>query len=255
MNHYYRNWLFAVIVLVMTGSAVASDLEKEQRWRDEVEDLIMDGESIDLMVDDRAIFSIFTEAATDSRLGMIVVHGTGIHPDWEQVVQPIRVEMAEAGWHTLSIQIPILHNDAEYEEYAAIYPEVPGRLKAAERFMKEKGVETLLIVAHSQGATMASYYLSRHTSDAKGLIAIGMGATQKDSHVNSAESLKKITIPVLDLYGDDDLPGVLETVEARKAGAAHNTRYSQQVIEGANHFFDGVDDELISAVVDWVQQF
>ena len=56
MNHYHRNWLFALLVLVMTGSAVASDLEKEQRWRDEVEDLIMDGESIDLMVDDRAIF-------------------------------------------------------------------------------------------------------------------------------------------------------------------------------------------------------
>ena len=60
---------------------------------------------------------------------------------------------------------------------------------------------------------------------------------------------------MLDLYGDDDLPGVLETAEARKAGAAHNARYSQQVIEGANHFFDGVDDELISAVVDWVQRF
>ncbi len=113
----------------------------------------------------------------------------------------------------------------------------------------------MVIAAHSQGATMASYYLSRHASDVKGLIAIGMGATQKDSNVNSAESLKRITVPVLDLYGDDDLPGVLETIDARKAGAAHNARYSQQVIEGANHFFDGVDDELISAVVDWVQGF
>ena len=103
INHHRRNRLFALILLVMTGLAVASDLEKEQRWRDEVEDLIMDGESVDLMVDNQAIFSIFTEAATDSRLGMIVVHGTGIHPDWEQVVQPIRVQMAEAGWHTLSI--------------------------------------------------------------------------------------------------------------------------------------------------------
>ncbi|MBT5190163.1 MAG: DUF3530 family protein [Proteobacteria bacterium] len=103
INHHRRNRLFALILLVMTGLAVASDLEKEQRWRDEVEDLIMDGESVDLMVDNQAIFSIFTEAATDSTLGMIVVHGTGIHPDWEQVVQPIRVQMAEAGWHTLSI--------------------------------------------------------------------------------------------------------------------------------------------------------
>ena len=101
---------------------------------------------------------------------------------------------------------------------------------------------------------MAVLLCSSH-ADGNQAFGIGMGATQKDSHVNSAESLKQITIPVLDLYGDDDLPGVLETGEARKAGAAHNTRYSQQVIEGANHFFDGVDDELISAVVDWVQRF
>ena len=74
-NHHHRHWLFALLLLVMTGSVAASDLEKEQRWRDEVEDLIMDGESVDLMVDNQAIFSIFTEAATDSRLGMIVVHG------------------------------------------------------------------------------------------------------------------------------------------------------------------------------------
>ena len=254
-NYHPRNRLLALLLLVMTGSAVASDFEKEQRWRDEVEDLIMDGESIDLMVDDRAIFSIFTEAATDSRLGMIVVHGTGIHPDWEQVVQPIRVEMAEAGWHTLSIQMPILHNDAEYEEYAAIYPEVPGRLKAAERFMKEKGVETLLIVAHSQGATMSSYFLSRNPNQVDGLIAIGMNSNQKDPNINSAESLKNINIPVLDLYGSEDLPSVLETVERRAQAGRHNARYSQQIINEANHFFDGMNDELLEAVATWSSTF
>ncbi|MBT7671996.1 MAG: DUF3530 family protein, partial [Proteobacteria bacterium] len=111
--------------------------------------------------------------------------------------------------------MPILHNDAEYEEYAAIYPEVPGRLKAAESFMKEKGVTTLLIVAHSQGATMSSYFLSRNPNQVDGFIAIGMNSNQKNLDINSAESLKNINIPVLDLYGSEDLPSVLETVERR----------------------------------------
>ena len=82
-----------------------------------------------------------------------------------------------------------------------------------------------------------------------------MGATQKDSDVNSAISLKTINIPVLDLYGSDDLLGVLETTELRKQAATHNSQYSQQVIQGANHFFDEMDDELIRAVADWSQQF
>ena len=251
-----RPLIIAWITLLMLAAPVAaSDLEKEQRWREQVEDSIMDGEAVDLVVEGREIFAIYTEAEDGSDKGMIVVHGTGIHPNWQQVVQPIRVEMAAHGWNTLSIQMPILHNEAQYEEYVALYPEVPPRLSAAEAFLKDRGIQTLLIAAHSQGATMSSYYLSRHPSDVKGLIAIGMGATQKDSHINSAQSLKKITIPVLDLYGDDDLPGVLDTVDARTESSAHNAQYSQQMIKDANHFFDGMDDELVSAVAGWAQQF
>jgi pimeloyl-ACP methyl ester carboxylesterase len=244
-----------ITILMLGVSAYASDLEKEQRWREEVEDSIMDGEAVDLRVDGYDVFAIYTEAEDGSDKGMIVVHGTGIHPNWQHVVQPIRIEMIAHGWNTLSIQMPILHNEAEYEEYVPLYPEVPPRLRAAEAFLKDRGVKTLLIVAHSQGATMSSYYLSRHPSDVKGLIAIGMGATQKDSHVNSAESLKNIAIPVLDLFGDDDLPGVLETADRRKNSSVHNAHYSQQVIEGANHFFDGMDHDLITAVADWARQF
>lgn len=251
-----RPLIIAWITLLMLAAPVAaSDLEKEQRWREQVEDSIMDGEAVDLVVEGRKIFAIYMEAEDGSDKGMIVVHGTGIHPNWQQVVQPIRVEMAAHGWNTLSIQMPILHNEAQYEEYVALYPEVPPRLRAAEAFLKDRGIQTLLIAAHSQGATMSSYYLSRHPSDVKGLIAIGMGATQKDSHINSAQSLKKITIPVLDLYGDDDLPGVLDTVDARTESSAHNAQYSQQIIKDANHFFDGMDDELVSAVAGWAQQF
>ena len=244
-----------ITLLVLAAPVAASDLEKEQRWREQVEDSIMDGEAVDLVVEGREIFAIYMEAEDGSDKGMIVVHGTGIHPNWQQVVQPIRVEMAAHGWNTLSIQMPILHNEAQYEEYVALYPEVPPRLRAAEAFLKDRGIQTLLIAAHSQGATMSSYYLSRHPSDVKGLIAIGMGATQKDSHINSAQSLKKITIPVLDLYGDDDLPGVLDTVDARTESSTHNAQYSHQMIKGAKHFFDGMDDERVSAVAGWAQQF
>jgi pimeloyl-ACP methyl ester carboxylesterase len=250
-----KKYIVLILGIALVAPGFASDLGKEQRWREQVADSIMDGEEVDVMVDGRGVFGIYTEAANDSKKGMIVVHGTGIHPNWEQVVQPIRVAMAEYGWNTLSIQMPILHNDANHEEYVLLYPEVPPRLKAAEQFLKQMGAKTLIIVAHSQGATMSSYYLSRNTNDIQGFVAIGMGATQKDNDVNSSISLKTINIPVLDLYGSDDLPGVLETVELRKQAAAHNVQYSQKVIEGANHFFDEMDDELVAAVAHWSQQF
>ena len=250
-----NKYVALILSIALVAPGFASDLGKEQRWREQVADSIMDGEEVDVMVDGHGVFGIYTESANDSTKGMIVVHGTGVHPNWTQVVQPIRVAMAEHGWHTLSIQMPILRNGAEFEEYVLLYPEVPPRLKAAEQFLQQKGADTLIIVAHSQGATMSSFYLSRSGNDIHGFVAIGMSATQADNDVNSAISLKTINIPVLDLYGSDDLPGVLETAGLRKQAASHNLGYSQQTIEGANHFFDEMDDELIVAVTDWSQEF
>ncbi len=100
----------------------SSDLEKEKRWADQIVDAIFDGEPVYLNDGQNDFLSIYTESEDSSKLGMIVAHGTGIHPDWEQVVQPVRVEMAARGWNTLSIQMPILLNEATYEEYVPLYP-------------------------------------------------------------------------------------------------------------------------------------
>jgi hypothetical protein len=244
--------ILILITALLITPAFASDLSKEKRWADQIVDALLDGEAVWLKADGQEFLSIYTEAEEASDKGMIVVHGTGIHPDWDQVVKPIRVEMTMQGWNTLSIQMPILRNEAEYAEYVPLYPEVPPRLKAAEDYLKQQGIKHIVIVAHSQGATMSAYYLSRNHSSAEAFVAIGMGATQKDSHVNSAKSLESINIPVLDLYGSEDLPGVLETVDKRKKSAAHNKAYKQQVVEGASHFFDGYNDQLLDAVNQWL---
>ncbi len=241
-----------VFSLFFTFSVYASDVEKEKRWASQIVDFLIDGEAEWLNADGHEFLSIYTEAEEESKRAIIVVHGTGIHPNWDQVVKPVRVEMTTLGWNTLSIQMPILHNEAEYAEYVPLYPEVPPRLKAAEDFLLEAGMEEIVIVAHSQGATMSSYYLSRNPHRANAFVAIGMGATQKDSHVNSAKSLESIKIPVLDLYGSKDLPGVLDTVEKRAQAAAHNKGYSQLVTDGADHFYEGYEAELIDSISNWL---
>jgi len=231
----------------------ASDVEKEQRWASQIVDFLIDGEAEWLQADGHEFLSIYTEAEEQSTRGMIVIHGTGIHPNWDQVVRPVRVEMTGHGWNTLSIQMPILHNEAEYAEYVPLYPEIPPRIKAAEDFLLERGMQEIVIVAHSQGATMSSYYLSRNPHRVKAFVAIGMGATQKDSHLNSARSLESINIPVLDLYGTKDLPGVLQTADKRKQSAAHNNQYSQIITDGAEHFYVGYEDQLIETIASWLE--
>lgn len=246
-----------VFLLIISTSCLASDFAKEKRWADEIVDSIMDGEATELKAGNHDFLSIFTEADPESIKGMIVVHGTGIHPNWDQVIRPIRVQMASKGWNTLSIQMPVKANDAKYEDYIPLYPQVPGRLKAAEDFLLNKGIKQIVIVAHSQGASMAAYYLANQDSRAKAFIAIGMPARHTDkpeaTKISAATTLKLIKIPVLDLYGSEDLENVLTSIKERKSAAAGNKEYSQQKIPKANHFFDGKNAELVSAVNQWLQ--
>lgn len=244
--------ILTIMVLIISTALAASDVEKEARWAEQIVDFLIDGEAEWLDAGGHEFLGIYTEADEESTKAIIVVHGTGVHPDWAQVVKPVRVDMAGLGWNTLSIQMPILPNEAVYEEYVPLYPDVPPRFKAAEAFLQDMGMEQIVIVAHSQGATMSSYYLSRNTHGIDAFVAVGMGATQKDNDVNSAKSLERINIPVLDLFGSKDLEGVLETAALRQQSSQHNAGYQQMVTEGAEHFYDGFEDQLIESVSAWL---
>lgn len=242
--------------LLVCWPLYATDADREQRWIDQTVDAIFDGEPVFLIADSHRFLGIYTESVATSSKGMIVLHGTGFHPDWEQVVQPVRVKMTEHGWNTLSIQLPILEKSAAYEDYVALYPEVPPRLRAATDFLIERGMDSVVIVAHSQGATMASYYLARSQHDINALVAIGMSAQHTQLSINSAESLKRIRIPVLDIYGSRDFPTVLETSGKRRNAAAHNDGFRQIIIRDAYHFFDNTQHErtLLDTVAGWLKE-
>ena len=231
----------------------AKILAKEKRWASQVVDAILDGDAVWLNDGKNDFLGIYTEAEEDKGRAVIVMHGTGIHPDWQQVVQPLRVGLTEHNWNTLSIQMPILANDAEYIHYAPLYDEVAARIDAAIKYLKDSGSKDIVLLGHSQGSAMTAYYLSTSTPDIKGFVAIGIAAFADDARMNSIKSLEKITVPVLDLYGDEDLENILATVTLRAEAAkkAGNKRYTQIKITG-NHFFDGHEDILLETVAGWL---
>ncbi|MCK4705031.1 MAG: hypothetical protein KAT90_06095 [Gammaproteobacteria bacterium] len=87
-----------------------------------------------------------------------------------------------------------------------------------------------------------------------GFVGIGMPDLADDIRMKPSESLKKVTVPVLDLYASDDLKSVLDNSEKRMAAGeqAVNKRYSQVVVKNTGHFFEGKNDELIRWVADWI---
>jgi alpha/beta superfamily hydrolase len=250
-----RRWFTALTALLVSFAAVASDVEKEQRWADQIVDAIIEGDAVWLQADGQAFLGIFTEAEDpDSKLGAIIAHGIGVHPDWQQVVYPLRTGLPPLGWHTLSLQMPILPNDADEGEYAALMDEVVPRLNAGVAFLKERGVDNIVIVAHSLGSTMASYYLSTGDRDVEGFVAIGMPAGIRNSGIVNAEMVKRIKVPLLDLYGGSDSAEVMAAapVRERVKGEGADGAYTSRRVEGANHFFDGQEEALVDAVHDWL---
>jgi dienelactone hydrolase len=238
-----------ISTLALTLTSFASDLEKEKRWADQVADSLLDGEAVYLNDGKTNFLSIDTRADNPKETGVIIIHGIGIHPDWETVIQPLRVQLAADGWNTLSLQMPILGNDATGKEYEPLMKEVPARIDAGIRQMTMNGSKKVVIVAHSMGARMANYYLAHKKvyQEAQtetpiiAYVGIGMG---------SSDNLQKIKIPVLDLFGEKDLPSVLASTPSRAKAAKHNKKYTQKMVAGANHFFEDQDDDLVKAVRD-----
>ncbi len=248
--------LLILMILAFSTGVQASDLAKEKRWADQIVDAILDGEAIWLNDGTSDFLGIYTEAEEDKGRAVIIMHGTGIHPDWQQVIKPLRVGLIEHNWNTLSIQMPILPNEAEYPEYGPLFDEVAPRVDAAIQYLKDNGSEEIVLIGHSLGGSMATYYLSKSKQDVDGFVAIGMDTYADDPRMDIINGLEKIKVPVLDLYGDEDLEGVLNSVEARAAAAkkAGNSGYIQIEVKGSNHFFDGKEDELVETVADWLEK-
>ena len=243
-----------LLFLLLFNQVQASDLAKEKRWADQVVDSILDGDAVWLKADSHEFLSILTEAEEESNRALIVIHGTGVHPNWDQVIQPIRVEMTTRGWNTLSIQMPILANEAEHDDYAPLFPGVIPRIDAAVAYLQAQGNQKIVLVAHSLGSLMTSFYLSeKHPDLVKGFVAIGMSGGAKHAVMDSLQTLKSVNLPVLDLFGSDDLPEVLAHKKT-KPQAALSKYFDQVEVEGANHFFDDHNDELINAISNWVDK-
>ena len=245
---------FGLLALCLGLPALASDLEKEQRWAQQIVDALLDGDAIHLNDGSHDFLAIETASANGSATHTaIILHGTGVHPNWPTVVYPVRTRLPEAGWQTLSIQMPVLANDAEHAAYAALYEEIPGRMNAAIDHARAAGAERVVLIAQSQGATMAAYYLANGGRPIEGLAAVGMGPGFADGPMDNLAHLSKLTLPLLDLYGSEDLPEVVASAERRRQIAqAVNAGYVQQRVAGADHFFDGEEDLLLDRMLEWL---
>ncbi len=239
------------------------DLEREKRMVVEVEDAVLDGEVVFLKdaVDsqEHEFMAIDTEAEDETKGAVIILHGRGFHPDWEDTVFPLRTKLPAKGWRTLSLQMPVLVKSAKYYDYVPLFSKAAPRIDAGIKYLKEQGVDNIVIFAHSCGAHMAMEWVRIKGADEvnktiSAYIGAGMGATDYKQKMAKPFPLDELTIPVLDIYGEKEFPAVIRLAPSRLAmiKKAANSKSKQVVVKGADHYFKGKGDALVSPILEWL---
>lgn len=252
---FLARYLLDTILLLMALPAMASDLQREQRWADQTVDAILVGTPEWLSAGDHRFLALWTEAANEQQGAVILLHGVGVHPDWPDVINPLREQLPEYGWATLSLQMPVLDADSQITDYFPVFDEVPPRIDAGIRFLQERGVDHIVILGHSLGSQMAAFWASRASvPQLRGFVSVGMSGARRSGHGDTLGYLETITLPTLDLYGEQDLPTVKTTAAARAAAArkAGNHAYRQVEVKGADHMFRGSQAALVQEVATWL---
>lgn len=250
-------WFYFVpiLFLLFSGSLIASDELREARLVDEIETNLFDGEVISLGSDDEQFAAVEMISEDPPRGGIILLHGRGFHADWPENIGPLRVGLSEAGWQTLSLQLPVLEKTAKYFDYLPVLPEAGPRLDAAIAHLSEQGISPIILLAHSCGAHMAMLWLeSSKGKGIDGFVGIGMGATDYKQPMQHPFPFASLDIPVLDIYGENDYPAVHRLAPQRLALMTQggNARSKQIMLPEADHYFIDHPDEMTAAISSWL---
>ena len=247
--------VFCLLLLAFSASAAEPDYAREERLADEVVDMIFDGDPLWLEADGRRFLGIYM-SGDETATAVVILHGRGFHPDWADAVNPLRVGLAERGYATLSLQMPVLAKDAKYYDYVPIFSHAHGRIDAGLAYLREQGYRRIVLLAHSCGVHMAMDWI-REFGDERidAFIGLGMGATDYRQPMHQPFPLDTMRVPVFDLYGEQEYPAVIRGAPERQRmmEAAGNPASRQSVLPGADHYFVDYGDALVEAVSTWLE--
>lgn len=240
----------AVLGACALPSAHAQDYAREQRWANEVKQGLVVGQAV-MIKEQRGpeFLGIYTEVPHPVAT-IVLVHGTGVHPD-HGIIGDLRTRLAEMGYNTLAIQMPVLAADAPAADYVKLMPDATKRIRAAADWLNKKGQTNLVLVSHSMGSKMADFYFATTTQNGrpdpfKAWVAMGLG--QAYTPVNGF-----YPFPMLDVYAQNDLPAVLAKANERREQLNAAKGSHQVVMESTDHFYAGQEKGVAKAIDEFLR--
>lgn len=196
-----------------------------------------------LSADGTDFLGLFRESESGDPQGcLVILHGDHGHPDWPQVIQPIREKLPTHSWCTLSIEVPDItdratpvtvstaeDDGAAPEENPALPNEesVFARIDAAVQLIRDKGYSQVAYMGYRTGAAYALRFAAergRGTTN-QALLLIEPRSFAPISEFDLAQNIERLRLPVLDYYFNRTAQ---DARFARQRQAAANKRTNRQ---------------------------
>jgi hypothetical protein len=260
-----KKTIFSLIIssLLASHSALATDpIREAQINRDIRASLNKDAQSssdeavpVELKSGSGSFLAVYREGLMPLKQGgVIILHDINQTADSPGIVRTLRTELNNNGWDTLSIQLPVTDLYAPRDEYYKLIDEATARLSSATQFYREKNNLNIGIVGHGFGGSVAiSFMAASPPKEVTGVSIIGMDSRDKQT----LENLEKIKVPLLDLFGSEDLPSVVETAPKRQRAVmlyGASEKYLQYRVAGADHNFLGLEYQLLTIISSWMDK-
>jgi triacylglycerol esterase/lipase EstA (alpha/beta hydrolase family) len=221
----------------------AQDYEREARWADEFVPAIVVGDAVKITAASGRDFVAIHAPGKPRQAAIVLAHGVGVHPD-HGMIGTLRTRLNDLGYTTLSIQMPVASKTAEVGDYfPKLFPDAADRLHRAGLWLKSKGAPQVVLVSHSMGSWMSNEYLDNHYRATPYSAWVAMGLTGSFSW-----TMRRYTLPVLDVMGEADLPPVV-AAKGRRAFALDSSNGSRQVVvPGTDHHYTRQEAVLAEAI-------
>jgi pimeloyl-ACP methyl ester carboxylesterase len=229
-------FLLGLLLATLCAWACAQDLEREARLAKETLDGLVAGDAVWLEQQNGHRFLGLYVRAAQERGAVVIAHGRGWSPDYDLYGQ-LRTLLADAGFSTLAIQMPVLPGTAKIGDYLPTFVDADERLALAVAWLRAKGAGRVAIVSHSLGSTMANHYLI-YTK------APDVDAWVMISIINGLEDMFRIKVPVLDVFAANDWSVTRYGGDERLAQIRKIAGSKQIVVPETEHFFEGRREEL-----------
>jgi len=226
--------------------------------------------------------ALFKESQGIDEVGsVLILADLNHHPDWPHIIQPLRIDLANHGWNTLSPQMPVKEKQASPIQLDKIYKIAEKRIKSAIDYLKNNKNPNIVIIGQRQSANIVIKYLIENKEDSEKVTALVTISSFDSPWINSSELIRELPIPYLDIYAQNDTSEVLISAPKRLTAAKFagqkiekepkltlspkvqqlaknktgNLHFRQAQINGAKSGFSQHQDTVFKTIRGWLKNY